>query len=543
MLFIILLAISIGAVGLSSYWKAKETLIHNVEDRLHRETELIGYIVRNLKFVYVSDEQYFRQQVDMSVTEQQRQLQRDGFAAEFFYIKDGVAKPFGASRDAELDIPESLLSRLEQQDVTVIHERIQGTDYTIAASYMPEIEGTYLLLVPNSSYMGPIQETAQFTILFSLICLFVAAIVIILFVRSLIKPLFQLQAIMSAVRKGDLNQSVSTIKTNIPELVSLRHSFATMLEHLRGMIKELTETTVSLNRTGGDLGQSTERALTYGRHLIESIHVVKEGAEQTAASSEQSLGSFRDVKLKIDSLMNNMDSVFESSGQMSKSARHGEKSMTELIESFEQYERELGVLTGSIEEVKEQSLTISRQVGLIRGVTEQTKLLALNASIEAARAGEAGKGFSVVAEEIRHLAEQSTMATSTIAKSIERMEQSTIRATDEFDSLLHKLKDNLQTAGVSKSALKQLMNEINIVSNRIERMKQEINELGQVVPKLEDVMIGFAEVSKHTFTSSKMILQDANEQIAQLDGAHQIGQQLENLATHLTRTTKRFNIH
>src|SRR5690606_11061905 len=191
-------------------------------------------------------------------------------------------------RDAELDIPESLLSRLEQQDVTVIHERIQGTDYTIAASYMPEIEGIYLLLVPNSSYMGPIQETAQFTILFSLICLFVAAIVIILFVRSLIKPLFQLQAIMSAVRKGDLNQSVSTIKTNIPELVSLRHSFATMLEHLRGMIKELTETTVSLNRTGGDLGQSTEGALTYGRHLIESIHVVKEGAQQTAASSEQS---------------------------------------------------------------------------------------------------------------------------------------------------------------------------------------------------------------------------------------------------------------
>ena len=58
MLFIILLAIAIGAVGLSSYWKAKETLIHNVEDRLHRETELIGYIVRNLKFVYVSDEQF-----------------------------------------------------------------------------------------------------------------------------------------------------------------------------------------------------------------------------------------------------------------------------------------------------------------------------------------------------------------------------------------------------------------------------------------------------------------------------------------------------
>src|SRR5690606_31124185 len=85
-LFFFLFTVAIIIIGISSYEKAKKVTIATIENRLVRETEMMNYIVSHLKFVYISDENYFMQQLQLNVRKQQEQLQQDGMVAQFFYM-------------------------------------------------------------------------------------------------------------------------------------------------------------------------------------------------------------------------------------------------------------------------------------------------------------------------------------------------------------------------------------------------------------------------------------------------------------------------
>jgi len=541
-LFVLLFIVSTSSIGISSYLKAKNTLIHTVENRLEREADVMSYIIRNLKFVYVSDEAYFKQQVDMSIHEQKRQIDEDGLISYYYYIADEEIKPFKVSRDAEIQFTPTFMEKVNSVTDGVFHSTLNGQDYSISVKAIPEINGKYVLLVPTSSYLGPIYQTAQFTLLISAVSLIISFLLIVLFVRSLTKPLITLQKVMADVQNGNLKQSIS-IKTTLPEIMSLKTSFQTMLEQMSTVIRELNETTNELKHTGGELSHASNGALSSSKDLIEAIQIVKEGALQSAVTSEASLVSFQDMKETIEVLIENVGTVVTSSEEMEHSAHNGEKNMSEMIEIFNSYQEDFEHLSSTIKEVKNSSISITHQVGLIHNVANQTKLLALNASIEAARAGEVGKGFSVVALEIKKLAEQSTAASKVITNSILGMEYITIHAVKEFDQIISKVKTNLNIANDSKVSLDQLMLGIDTLHHRIKTMQNELGQLKNALPELEQVMINFSSVSQETSASSSQMLSISTDQIYQMESTHQIGQKLTAVASALSSSTKQFNLN
>jgi methyl-accepting chemotaxis protein len=86
--------------------------MESIENRLQRETELMGYIAESLKFVYVSDEDYFMQQLDANVRQQQETLESDGILSDFFYITDSKVTPFRVSKDSLPDIPQKTVEKI-----------------------------------------------------------------------------------------------------------------------------------------------------------------------------------------------------------------------------------------------------------------------------------------------------------------------------------------------------------------------------------------------------------------------------------------------
>lgn len=540
-LCVLLLIVSTVAVGVSSYSNARSTLIATVEDRLEREGEVMAYIVRNLQFVYVSDEEYFRKQVDMSIHEQKRQLDSHGLESYFYYTANGEIQSFEASKKANLTFDESLIAKFDRSEEAVFHEIIEDDDYTISVKAMPEIDGTYILLVKTDSYLGPIKQTAEFTFIIIAVSIAVSAILIVWFVRSLTKPLLKLQQIMMDVRQGNLKQSV-TLRTSVPEIHSLTISFQTMLEQMLTVIKDLNETTDDLKHAGGKLGVSSNHALLYNKELIETINVVKDGAKQTAEGSETSLNSFHEMNHKVQTLINTIHLVFESSRHMDESAKRGEQSVVELIHTIQRYETEFSQISGIVQEVKDHSKAIGNQVVFIDEIARQTKLLALNASIEAARAGEAGKGFSVVAHEIRQLAEQSSVAAEVITGSIHKMEHVAVRVAEEFGTLIGTMQNNLNMANTSKSSFDSLMQEIETVSSRIKGMQGDLHGLTATLPALREVMVGYSAVSQETYASSEQMLAISEEQVVHMENTHKTGDRLLEIADSLSEKTKQFKV-
>ena len=541
LLFISLLMVSVVTVGVSSYMKARNMAVETVEHRLEREAQLIGYIAENLKFVYISDEEYFRQQLEANVRSQQKKLKDDGIASDFFYISDGKAAHFKVSNKSEYNFSDSQIKSIQQSKNGVIHSAFNGQDYTIAFNEMKEINGIYVIVIPTSTYMGPVNEMAYFTIIVVLISLLVSAIMISLFVKKLTRPLNELRNTMKKVRDGHL-QSAPDIDTSIPEINSLQKSYNSMIEQMMKMVTELTATTKELGNTGNELKDSSQSSLASSQQLVAAIHLVKTGAQQTAASSETSVRSFTDMKDMIEAMVANMDSVFSSAATMNASAVNGEKTLGELISMIHSFETDFKQLANTVHQVKEYSHSITKLVGMVKAIADQTKLLALNASIEAARAGEAGKGFAVVANEVGSLAEQSAKTAEEITQAIGKMEKITIGATAEFDEMHSKIKTNLSMASSSQTSFDELMKGISVVSNKLHSMQGELENLENTLPQLAEGADSFLSVSQETLASAEEMLLASEVQVDQMEATDAIGIKLNSLAKSLSEITSQFNI-
>ena len=382
---------------------------------------------------------------------------------------------------------------------------------------------------------------AYFTIVIVAISIAVTTIVILLLVRTITKPLNHLRKTMREVREGNFQHSTN-IKTNLPEIVSLQKSYNAMINHISGMLHELKETTTELENTGSELKEASGNALTSSQELVESIHMVRQGAVETASSSEDSANNFKKMKWMIENMMGNMDTAFYRSENMNLSANRGEKSMDELISTIGTFEEDFDNLTKTIQQVKDYSSSITNLVGLVNGIAEQTKLLALNASIEAARAGDAGKGFAVVAQEVRNLAEQSTKATEEISHSVLNMENITVGASQEFEQMLSKIKNNLQMAHESKISFDELMEEIAEVSDKLQGIQGELKDLGGILPHLEQTADDFSSISQETLASAEEMLASSENQIVQMEGTNEAGLKLNVLSQSLSAITKRFQV-
>jgi methyl-accepting chemotaxis protein len=260
----------------------------------------------------------------------------------------------------------------------------------------------HLLIIAQAD--KAVKQKGNITIMFAvgtLLCLILSSAVIIylfqIFITSKIKKLIE---VLEQLKQGQL-RSFDTENISSDEIGMLWHAIVDVNSNLREIVKGILESAEKLAESSNQMNNMSVE--------------VAEGANKQAASAEEVSSSMEEMTSGIEQ---NSDNAMKTE-KISETAVDGIKKLSSEAKLSLQYIRE-----------------ISHKISIVNDIAFQTNLLALNAAVEAARAGDHGKGFSVVAAEVRRLAERSKTAADEIINLAESCVVITERAHEMMDNLI-----------------------------------------------------------------------------------------------------------
>ena len=228
--------------------------------------------------------------------------------------------------------------------------------------------------------------------------------------------------------------------------------------------------------------------------------------------------------------------------EVKRENEQGLTSVNDLQYYTEENNKSSKAVADNINELSKKTESIETIVDTMSGIAEQTNLLALNAAIEAARAGEMGAGFSVVAGEVKKLAEQSAKHAETIRGIVTAIQK-------DVDSSVVVMNNAIKIAGEQTKAVDTVVDAFKTISNSTESMNQSITDIDgfvNIINEDKDTIVEsierIARVSQRSAASSQQISASIQEQTALTQSLADTAGQLNELAEGLVNDVNKFEI-
>jgi len=372
------------------------------------------------------------------------------------------------------------------------------------------------------------------------------ALVLLLFsgfyiTRIIKKPLAQMVQFCEDLSSGDFREKVRHVVQK-DEIGQLGNALGKMRTDLRGLLKSVVESAEQVSAASQELTASAEQSAQAANQVAASITEVAAGAEKQLEAADQATGIVKTMTGKLSQMNDITNMATDMSLQATNKASLGEDTVTKAIKQMGKVEATVNSSADVVERLGERSKEIDQIVEAISNIAGQTNLLALNAAIEAARAGEHGRGFSVVAEEVRKLAEQSQEAAKQISGLISVIQTDTNEAVLAMNQGTQEVKIGTTLVGNSGEAFKEIQNIVSEVSGKVQAISASVEELSSSSLQIVDSVNEIDKLSGKSSEETQSVSAATEEQSASVEEIASASQTLANIAVELQKKASKFQI-
>ena len=375
------------------------------------------------------------------------------------------------------------------------------------------IFGNYLLSLFNNSYVVP-----RLILVWLCISLFLTYLV----KKLVVKPLTSTISILKEIAEGEGDLTLRVGKLSNDEIGELATWFNKFVNNQMTIIKRM-------GRASSDSSGSAYSLLALAENVQKNTSTIEKSISHFLSSSKRQNEIFKDTNDSfnhISNSINDMNGLITNVSVKIQDTNNYAISNTEVsknvILSMKDLESGMENALSSISVLQKYSEEITEVTNVISGISNQTHMLALNASIESARAGEAGKGFNVVAQEVSKLAVGSADAVVSIGKLISSLQKETEITIKNMRNIGMKIEQESEIVSSSMEAFNKIQNEITLVTtdvtsitNLIKLQADEINQIkesiGEFASKIEKDTVRNSDRSEVVTDLIGSILKQTNQ--------------------------------
>lgn len=374
-----------------------------------------------------------------------------------------------------------------------------------------------------------------------LITIIISFILMYLFSNRLSKNIISVDQALKLVASGDLTGDDIIINSK-DEIHSLSNSYNLMLNNLRNTIQTSNKTTTTVSNIVDRLSVVTHDSTASINEVVLTIQEVAEAVSEEAESAENVSEQMNNLSQNIEQLTT-LSQKMDSAVLLAKAENDkGVTSVNELSQSSKKSLVVVNDISDIISKVKAGNDKINSFTDVINSIAEQTNLLALNASIEAARAGEAGRGFSVVAEEIRKLAEESTDSVSQIKDIVDEIELYSNQSVEQMDLVNSVVNNQSQIVSSTAKQFHSISSSVENLSNSINILNEEISSINNLRGDILNAILGISASTEETSAATTEVSASAEQQLAGITEIDEKMKKLTTVVSDLEASIKAFTI-